>query len=477
MNEYNRQDAEQMGTTHDEAAAGAGSDGPPQPDPQPPAPAGQAAAAEAPPPPPAEPSPAAAGPSWRVVTALLLAAALLGGAVGGIAMSFAMRWQQPGYVPVAGGYLVGDSAQRRVAPPTDWTDDEVNTWSIVELASAAVVQIQTEGPPRRTTRDGRPLPPWMQPEGGDDELVPLGVGSGFVLDQAGHIVTNHHVVKDADNFKVVFADGYQVDAKLLGSDRLTDLAVLKVDVPAERLQPLPLADSDDVQVGQKAIAIGSPMVTEGFGLGRSPTVTQGIVSAKDRSLAIPSETDPSVRDYQIDNLIQTDAALNPGNSGGPLLDSQGRVIGVNTAVLPTAQGIGFAVPSNTVRAVVPQLIESGAVQRAALGITYQALDKLKESLGPAFSQLNLPPEGALVVTVSEGGAAEQAGIRGGETEVVVSGTAFRLGGDVITAVGGVKIHGDNLATEILRHRPGDTVTLTVLRDGAELEVTVKLGQR
>lgn len=438
-----------------------------------------APAAESPAPAPSA-VPAAAGPSWRLVTVLLLVAALLGGAVGGVGTSLALRGQQPGQWPAAGLHVSADGGPRPLAPPDDWTADEINTWTIAQQAAPSVVQIQTEGPPRRlTTRDGRPLPPWMQPDGDadDGELVPHGIGSGFVLDTDGHIVTNHHVVEGANNYKVVFADGYTVPAELLGSDRLTDLAVLKIDVPPERLQPLTLADSDEVMVGQKAIAIGSPMVTEGFGLGRSPTVTQGIVSAKDRSLAIPSETDPTVREYQIDNLIQTDAALNPGNSGGPLLDSRGRVIGVNTAVLPTAQGIGFAVPSNTVRTVAPQLIAGGAVQRAALGITYQGLDRLKESLGAAFSQLNLPSEGALVVTVNEGGAADQAGIRGGETDVVVAGTSFRLGGDVIIAVDDVKIHGDNLADEILRRRPGDTVTLTILRDGVEQQVTVTLGQR
>lgn len=431
----------------------------------------------------AEPEAAASAhsgrPSWRVVTALLVAAGLIGGVVGGVATSMTMRWQQGGPVPVGGMQWASDSVQKPLAPPSGWTDDEMNTWTVVAHAAPGVVQIQTSGQrqPLRT-RDGRPLPPWMQPDQGDgDELVPLGIGSGFVLDKQGHIVTNHHVVEGADSLQVVFPDGTTVPATLLGSDRLTDLAIVKVDLPADRLHPLMLADSEQVQVGQKAIAIGSPMVTEGFGLGRSPSVTQGIISAKDRSLAIPSEDNPNVREYQIDNLIQTDADLNPGNSGGPLLDSQGRVVGVNTAILPSAQGIGFAVPSNAVRQIAPQLIEAGSVQRAALGITYQALDRLKESLGSAFGQLNLPAEGALVVTVADDGAAAQAGIRGGETDVTVAGASFRLGGDIIIAVNDVAIHGDNLATEILRYKPGDTVTLTIVRDGAEQQVTVTLGAR
>lgn len=418
-------------------------------------------------------------PSWRLVAGLLVVAGLIGGAVGGAATSVAMRWQQNSPVPVSGLQWASDSVQKPVEPPSGWTADEINTWTVVAHAAPGVVQIQTSGKrPQLTTRDGRPLPPWMQPAPDDgDDMFPLGIGSGFVLDKEGHIVTNHHVVDGADSLQVVFPDGTTVPATLLGSDRLTDLAVIKVDLPPDKLHPLTLADSDEVQVGQKAIAIGSPMVTEGFGLGRSPSVTQGIISAKDRSLAIPSEDNPNVRDYQIDNLIQTDAGLNPGNSGGPLLDSQGRVVGVNTAILPSAQGIGFAVPSNAVRQVAPQLIESGSVQRAALGITYQSLDRLKESLGAAFGQLKLPPAGALVVTVAEDGAAAQAGIRGGETEVTVAGASFRLGGDIIIAVDDVPIHGENLAAEILRHKPGDTVTLTILRDGEEQQVKVTLGKR
>ena len=290
------------------------------------------------------------------------------------------------------------------------------------------------------------------------------LGSGFVIDKDGHIVTNYHVVQGASEIEVGFSNRDTVKAKVVGTDPSTDLALLKVSVDAKALTPLSLADSDKVGVGDPVVAIGNP-----FGLER--TVTAGIVSALQREVRAPNN-------YTIDHVIQTDAPINSGNSGGPLIDSEGRVIGVNSQI-ETANGgggnvgIGFAVPSNTVKSVVAQLIEDGRVDRAFLGVTLQDVSS------DVAGVLRLPAgKGVLVGSVKPGSPAAKAGIKGGKTQVVVAGESYQLGGDMIVAIGGKPVATvDALRAAITAHKPGDKVELTVVHaDGSKSKVEVELGR-
>ena len=285
-------------------------------------------------------------------------------------------------------------------------------------------------------------------------------GSGFVYDDEGHVITNHHVVEGADNVSVKFSDGSTHDGTVLGSDPSTDLAVIEVDAPASLLQPLDLADSDELEVGDGAIAIGSP-----FGL--EQTVTAGIVSALHRQITAPD-------DFAIDDVIQTDAAINHGNSGGPLLDFEGRVIGVNSQIESDSGGnvgIGFAVPSNTVEEIASQLISGGKVEHAYLGVGIESIP------ASAADELELE-EGAAVVRVSPGTPAADAGLRAASGSETLDGQAYPTGGDVITEVDGERVRdADELHRAIDAHRPGDTVELTVLRDGETESVEVTLEAR
>ncbi|MBX7251211.1 MAG: trypsin-like peptidase domain-containing protein [Candidatus Promineofilum sp.] len=285
-----------------------------------------------------------------------------------------------------------------------------------------------------------------------------GTGSGFVWDDAGHIVTNYHVVADANKIEVIFSDDRQVEAEVVGVDPRNDLAVLRVDPGATTVRPLPVAAADDVRVGQRAIAIGNP-----FGLDR--TLTTGVVSALGR----PLETDTG--DY-IFNVIQTDAAINPGNSGGPLLNSRGEVIGINTAIQQGAEGIGFAVPAATLRRVVPVLLTNGAYRHATLGLLgYSITAGLAEALGLPVDQ------GVLVAQLARGGPAEVAGVRGAQQEVIVGNSRVLAGGDIITALDGNPIGDWNALLEYLElHKAvGDAITLSLLRDGQPLTVQATLG--
>ena len=285
-------------------------------------------------------------------------------------------------------------------------------------------------------------------------------GSGFVYDDEGHVITNHHVVEGADTVSVKFSDGSTHDGTVLGSDPSTDLAVIEVDAPASLLQPLDLADSDQLEVGDGAIAIGSP-----FGL--EQTVTAGIVSALHRQITAPD-------DFAIDDVIQTDAAINHGNSGGPLLDFEGRVIGVNSQIESDSGGnvgIGFAVPSNTVEEIATQLISGGKVEHAYLGVGI-------ESIPAAVADGLELEEGAAVVRVSPGTPAADAGLRAASGSETVDGQPYPTGGDVITEVDGERVRdADELRQAIDAHRPGDTVELTVVRDGETESVEVTLEAR
>jgi 2-alkenal reductase len=294
-----------------------------------------------------------------------------------------------------------------------------------------------------------------------------GSGSGFVIEADGYIVTNNHVVEDASRVDVIFYDGSRERAEVVGSDRYSDLALLKVD--RSGLTFIELADSDQVKVGQRVIAIGNPFGLEG-------TMTLGIVSARGRVLPEAANDGGS---YSNPDIIQTDAAINPGNSGGPLLDSRGRVIGVNTAIRANNgtgfgqvanSGIGFAVPSNTVKRVVSALREVGRVSYPYLGIQGDI------PLNQVSDQFDLPKQGVMIASVRPGGPVDRAGLRGAQ----ISGRdTIQQPGDVIVAFNGapVRDYEDLIAKLVSTSRPGDTITLTIWRDGSQRDMQVTLGER
>ncbi len=291
----------------------------------------------------------------------------------------------------------------------------------------------------------------------------VATGSGFVLDQSGHILTNAHVIEGASRVSVQFEDNKTVEAKVEGKDTSTDIALLKVDKKGLDLKPLELGNSKSVQVGDPTIAIGNP-----FGLDR--TLTTGVVSALQRKISAPNG-------YSISNVIQTDAAINPGNSGGPLIDATGRVIGINSQIATGGSGggnvgIGFAVPINTAKQIVPQLKDSGSVKRAYLGITGQTIDR-------SLDRLNLSTtSGVLVQTVQAGSPAAKAGLRGGDASATLDGSELRLGGDVIKKIDGKNVRTmDQVVSTVGSKKPGETVTIEYLRGGKTKTAQVKLAQR
>ena len=293
-----------------------------------------------------------------------------------------------------------------------------------------------------------------------------GAGSGFVWDEEGHILTNWHVVEGSDSVSVVFADGEEFEAELLGGDPDSDLAILKIDTAQRQVKPLPRGDIDYLRVGQLALAIGSPF-------GQDFTLTSGIVSALGRT--IRSRSGP----YSIPLVVQTDAPINPGNSGGPLLDRLGQVIGINTQILSQSganSGVGFAVPIDIAKQVVPDLIEHGKYEYAWLGISGATLT------ADVVEHMGLPEasRGVLIVKAIEDGPAEGAGIKGGEEEVTIEGEDVTLGGDVIMAINGepVKEMHDLISYLVEHTRPGGDIELDVLHSNGETEtITVTLGIR
>ncbi|MCG6881624.1 MAG: trypsin-like peptidase domain-containing protein [Deltaproteobacteria bacterium] len=333
-----------------------------------------------------------------------------------------------------------------VAKPAVYSSDEEINVSVFEKAHPAVVNIAS------TTLS---MNFWM-------EVIPRqGQGSGFIIDRRGYILTNNHVVAKAQKLTVTTAKGKKIDATLVGRDPRTDLAVIRI--PAGDVEAVAtLGDSDKLRPGQKAIAIGNP-----FGL--SHTLTTGIVSALHRSIRTEEGN-------EVEDLIQTDAAINPGNSGGPLLDSNGDVIGINTAIFSLSggyQGIGFAIPINLAKRVATQLITSGRVARPWLGISGLSLSPyLAESLG-----LNVK-EGVLVVQVLPGGPAYQAGLKGGDREVLIRGFRIALGGDIITDVDGTTVEDmKQLVHHVEQMKVGATADLGIMRNGFSKRIRVKLLER
>ena len=382
----------------------------------------------------------------------LAATAVVGGlvAVGGVALLGGLKGETTVVTETV-------ASPRSSAIPTGAA---MSVNEIYERAASGVVRINATS--NSTSADPSVVPgdPFSLPSTPQQQAL----GSGFVIDKAGHIVTNYHVVQGATDVTVSFSNRDTVKAEVVGTDPSTDLAVLRVDTTAGALTPLPLGDSDELQVGDPVVAIGNP-----FGLDR--TATSGIVSALQRLITAPNR-------FTIDHVIQTDAPINQGNSGGPLLNSHGQVIGVNTQIETgsTASGnvgIGFAVPSNTVKDVVAQIVRTGRVDHAYLGISGQAVS------ADVADTYNLPvAKGVLVESVTSGSGAGKAGVQGGETQVVVAGETYVLGGDIIVSFDGKQISSiEQLRDAIAGHKPGDKVRLVIYRDAKKTGVTVTLGRQ
>jgi S1-C subfamily serine protease len=330
---------------------------------------------------------------------------------------------------------------------------------IYQRAAPGVVQVAT------TSKVDLPPNPFFDPFGIPEGETQRALGSGFVIDKAGYVVTNYHVIRDAESVDVSFSNNDSMKARIVGKDASTDLALLQVKANSRALRPLVLGDSDAIRVGDDVLAIGNP-----FGLERS--ASRGIVSAVQRPLRAPSG-------FTIDHVIQTDAALNRGNSGGPLLNSRGEVVGVNSAIETGntgAQGnvgIGFAVPINTVRDVVAQLKEKGHVEHPFLGIEARPVE-------PGIAEVfRLPTKrGLLVERVYPDTGAAEAGLRGGNTPVVVAGESYNIGGDVIVKADGSELNSTERLREIVAEKePGDTVKIEFYRGQEKKTAEVKLGRQ
>lgn len=291
----------------------------------------------------------------------------------------------------------------------------------------------------------------------------IGLGSGFVYDEDGHIITNNHVTEDADTIQVTFLDGNITSAKIVGTDLYSDLAVIKIDQKVTTLQPVVIGVSSDLTVGEPVAAMGNP-----YGL--SDTLTVGIISSLGRTM-------DATGGYVIIDIIQMDAAVNPGNSGGPLVNIKGQVVGVNTAIQSETggfAGIGFAIPSDTVKREVDDLIEIGTYKHPWIGISGRDVSiAIADAIGLE------KPQGFLVIEVAEGSPAEEAGLRGGDHDETIDGQTVTLGGDVIIEVDGLPVRTLTDAVVYMERnkRPGDFVLLTIIRGGQERSLTVILGER
>ena len=371
-----------------------------------------------------------------------------------------------GWAAIAAGWIESENdSTTTVAAPLaspvavkDSNEDENIVNQIYRRDGQGVAFIEAEG----VGGEAGELGPFGEPEP-EEEGGGTATGSGFLIDTEGHVVTNSHVVEGADRVEVTLGSSDEsYGAEIVGTDPATDVALLKVDAPADQLHPLALGDSSKVQVGDPVVAIGNP-----FGLDR--TVTSGIISALQRQIQAPNG-------FSISHVIQTDAAINPGNSGGPLIDTSGEVVGINAQIQTRTGGnvgIGFAIPINTARDVVDQLKADGEVEHAYLGIN-------GGSITPELAKaLNLPvEEGVLVQEVVPGGPAEDAGLKGGNTSATIDGAEFELGGDIIIEVGGKPISEmDEVIDLVNEAKPGDRLELTVRRGKGTKTLVVTLGQR
>lgn len=326
------------------------------------------------------------------------------------------------------------------------TDDERNNISVYGKVAPSVVNVSSVA---------------MELDFFFNPVPKQGSGSGVIIDNRGYILTNNHVIMEAQSIQVTLSDKTSYEAKLVGADTDSDLAVIKINAPAGKMKAVRLGDSDNLQVGQKVLAIGNP-----FGLGE--TLTTGVVSSLGRSLRAPSG-------LLIEDMIQTDASINPGNSGGPLLNSDGALIGINTAIFSPSGGsvgIGFAIPVNTAKKVFPQLIAKGYVEYPWLGASFQTLEP------PIAKALGYVVSGVMVAEVVKKGPVDRAGLRGGDRQVRYGNRIMIIGGDVITQVNGRKIDSaDTLVRYIREKRPGDRVTIRFLRGKKAFDAQVTLGKR
>lgn len=375
----------------------------------------------------------------------LLAAGLVGGLVSLVAAS-------------ALDVLGGETTIQEVSPEADRTpvgfgrEPGLTYGDIYSAYASGVVQVEARGPLASDPFD--PFPRRTR-----------SLGSGFVIEKSGHIVTNFHVVEGAEAVTVSFSNDESVRARVVGVDPTTDLAVLKVNTPPRGLTPLRLGRSSTVRVGDEVVAIGNP-----FGYERS--MTAGIVSAIGRVLEAPNE-------LAIDNAIQTDAPINPGNSGGPLLNALGQVIGVNTQITTGSAsdgsvGVGFAIPVDTVRSVTAQIIRVGKAEHAFFGIE---ATQLTDDIARLFRLPAQARRGLLIDSVVPDSAADRAGLRAGNRTVIVGGESWRLGGDIIVGVEGTHVTTpERLRAILARKRPGDEIEVEVYRADERLTLTVKLGR-
>jgi S1-C subfamily serine protease len=367
--------------------------------------------------------------------------------------------------------LVGGAVVAIVLLATGVGGGDTKTTTVIERASAGTALANPTPDaltPREIYKRDSPGVVYITANAGQaSRLIPGGgtsTGSGFVISKSGSIVTNAHVVEGARRVSVRFSDRKIASAKVAGRDPSSDLALLLVDPSGLDLTPLRLGSSKHVQVGDPMVAIGNP-----FGLER--TLTTGVVSALQRSI-------PSLQQgFDINNVIQTDAAINPGSSGGPLIDARGEVIGVNAQIETGGAGrgnvgIGFAVPIDTANEVIPQLRRSGTAQHAYLGVRTATIDASLERLNLGVR------EGALVQRVEPGSPAARAGLRAGDKVTMIAGQPFRLGGDIIVAADGKKVKTNDQFSELIgSHKPGDRVQLQIVRGGKQRTVTVALGRR
>jgi len=383
-------------------------------------------------------------------TAALAGAALVGG---GVALGGAAALGRLGSkttIQEVTQTQVSSASNAAFAP----SDRALTIEQVYKRAAPGVVQITATSVQKQTDPYGF-FPPTTH--------VAKALGSGFVIDKAGHIITNDHVIAGAQKVQVSFSGSDELNASVVGKDASTDVAVLQVDARSRSLTPIPLGDSDDVQVGDPVVAIGNP-----FSLTR--TATAGIVSAVQRTIDAPNG-------LTIDHVIQTDAAINHGNSGGPLLNSHGEVIGVNAQIPDVSGGgnvgIGFAIPINTVKGVVAQLIRNGKVEHAFLGVTAVPVT------APLARLFNLASKTGLIVQqVTPGSAASVAGLRAGRTSVVVEGESYLLGGDIIVEANGAPVSSDTQLRDLIaQEKPGDRISLQVFRDHKRKTIEVKLGKR
>ncbi|HEX2393038.1 MAG TPA: trypsin-like peptidase domain-containing protein [Solirubrobacterales bacterium] len=370
-----------------------------------------------------------------------------------------------GWIAIAAGWIQSEGgstttvAQPLTAPVSSKDSrDEANVVNQIYKADGnGVAFIESEIPAEETG-----ISPFGEPESSGGGTA---TGSGFVIDGAGHVLTNNHVIEGANQVTVKLGESNRTyTAEVVGADPGSDLALLKVDAPASELHPLTLGHSADVEVGDPVVAIGNP-----FGLDR--TVTSGIVSALQRQIQSPNG-------FSIDDVIQTDAAINPGNSGGPLINAEGEVIGINSQIETGGGGngnvgIGFAIPIDTAREEIQELESKGEVEHAFLGIS-------GGSITPTLAKaLNLPvSEGVIVQSVVKDGPADEAGIEGGNTSATIGGAEVSLGGDIITEIDGRKISGmDELIELVGKAKPGEEMELTILRSGDERTAHVTLGHQ